>query len=119
LSFTAFAADPRSIGTIFGLTFNDAEQGFNWSTTVGCQLFARLTNDFPRTVPSSEIIPKNQTGWMKLYTIGDGGPAIAGAVLNANPNTATEADAFTCGHNLHKLTLTNDSARMPILTPTC
>ena len=111
---------PRSVGTIFGLTFNDSEQGFSWSTTVGCQLFARLTNDFPRTVPRfSEIIPQNQTGWIKFYTLGDGGPAIIGAVLNANPNTATQADAFTGGHNLHKLTLTNDTATMPIFTPTC
>jgi hypothetical protein len=110
---------PRDVGTIFGLTFNDAEQGFSWSTSVRCQLFARLTNDFPRTVPRfTDIIPQNQTGWLKFYTVGEGN-GIIGAVLNANPNTATQADAFTGGHNLHKLTLTPDAATMPIFTPTC
>ncbi len=109
---------PRNVGTIFGLTFNDAEQGFSWSANIGCQLFARLTDEFPRTSPRfTNIIPQNQTGWMKFWTIGVGG--IVGAVLNANPNTATSANAFTGGHNLHKLTLTPDAATMPIFTPTC
>jgi hypothetical protein len=113
-------AGPRNIGTIFGLTFNDAEQGFSWSINVGCQLFARLTNDFPRTVPRfTEIIPQNQTGWIKFWTLGPGGPAIIGAVLNANPNAGTAASAFNGGHTLHKLTLTNDAATMPIFPPTC
>lgn len=62
-------AGPRNVGTIFGITYNDSEQGFSWSISVGCQLFARLTNDFPRTVPRfTDIIPQNQTGWIKLWS---------------------------------------------------
>ena len=113
-----FFAGPRNVGTIFGLTFNDAEQGFSWSINVGCQLFSRLTNDFPRTVPRfTEIIPQNQTGWIKLWTLSDN--AIIGAIINANPNAGTSSSAFNGGHMLHKLTLANDTAVMPIFPPSC
>jgi hypothetical protein len=113
-----FFAGPRNVGALFGLTFNDSEQGFSWSIVVGCQLFSRLTNDFPRTVPRfTEIIPQNQTGWVKLWTLED--RAIIGALINANPNAGTSASAFNGGHLLHKLTLANDAATMPIFPPTC
>ena len=113
-----FFAGPRTVGTVFGLTFNDAEQGFSWSIPVGCQLFSRLTNDFPRTVPRfTEIIPQNQTGWIKLWTLSDN--AIIGAIINANPNAGTSSSAFNGGHMLHKLTLANDTAVMPIFPPSC
>ena len=113
-------AGPRNIGTIFGLMFNDAEDGFSYSFSAGCQVFQRLTNDFPRTVPRfTEVIPQNQTGWTKFWTNTPAAPAIIGAVLNYNPNAATSSSAFTGGHTLHKLTLTNDAATMPIFPPTC
>jgi hypothetical protein len=111
-------AGPRPIGNIFGLMYNDAEDGFSYNIPAFCQVFSRFSNDFPRTVPRfTEIIPQNQTGWTKFWTLGN--TAIVGAVLNYNPNAATSSSAFTGGHTLHKLTLANDTATMPIFPPTC
>jgi hypothetical protein len=109
---------PRTIGNIFGLLYNDAEDGFSYNIVAGCQVFQRLSNDFPRTVPRfTEIIPQNQTGWTKFWTLET--RAIIGAVLNYNPNAGTSSSAFTGGHTLHKLTLASDTATMPIFPPTC
>ena len=109
---------PRTIGSLFGLMFNDAEDGFSYNISAGCQVFSRFSNDFPRTVPRfTDIIPQNQTGWTKFWTLSN--VAIIGAVLNYNPNAATSSSAFTGGHTLHKLTLTSDTATMPIFPPTC
>jgi hypothetical protein len=109
---------PRNIGTIFGLLFNDAEDGFSWSIPAGCQVFSRLTNDFPRVVPRfTAIIPSNQTGWTKFWPLAP--VAVIGAVLNYNPNAGTSPGGFTGGHTLHKLTLQNDTATMPIFPPSC
>jgi len=109
---------PRTIGSLFGLMFNDAEDGFSYNISAGCQVFSRFSNDFPRTVPRfTDIIPQNQTGWTKFWTLSN--VAIIGAVLNYNPNAATSSSAFTGGHTLHKLTLTSDTAAMPIFPPTC
>ena len=102
---------PRSIGSLFGLMYNDAEDGFSYNIPAGCQVFSRLSNDFPRTVPRfTEIIPQNQTGWTKFWTLNPR-IAIIGAVLNYNPNAGTSSSAFTGGHTLHKLTLESDAAR--------
>jgi hypothetical protein len=110
---------PRSIGSLFGLMYNDAEDGFSYNISAGCQVFQRLSNDFPRTVPRfTEIIPQNQTGWTKFWTLSPR-TAIIGAVLNYNPNAGTSSSAFTGGHTLHKLTLETDGAQMPIFPPTC
>jgi hypothetical protein len=109
----------RSTGTLFGLLFNDAEDGFSFSVPGSCQVFERLRNGFPRTVPPfTEVIPQNQTGWMKFWPTNPE-IAVVGAVLNYNPNAATSSSAFTGGHNLHKLTLASDTATMPIFPPTC
>jgi len=109
---------PRNIGTIFGLLFNDAEDGFSYSIATGCQLFSRLTNDFPRVVPRfTVIIPQNATGWTKFWPLAP--VAVVGAVLNYNPNAGTAPGGFTGGHTLHKLTLQNDAATMPIFPPSC
>jgi hypothetical protein len=109
----------NSIGQIFGELFDDAEGVHSFTIPFsGCQRVATLGNDFPRTAPRFDlIIPAGQTGWMKFWATSNVG--LLGAVLNFNANAATAAGAFNGGHNLHKLTLTEDSYTVPVFPPTC
>ncbi len=109
-------------GSIFGILFDDAENPFSFTISVGCQLAASLgaTATFPRTTPPfNTVIPAGRTGWMKLWTTGGG--ALLGAVINLNPNAATSPGAFNGGHNLHKLTRTDAAVRLtlPVFMPVC
>ena len=108
-----------SIGNIFGLLYNEAEESFSFTFPAGCQLRASLSNVFPRTTPRFEvIIPAGQVGWLKLWAVGNAG--ITGSVINFNPNAAASQSAFSGGRNLHRLTLTNSGfIAMPIFPPTC
>jgi hypothetical protein len=108
-------------GSLFGILFDDAENPFSFTISVGCQLAASLgaSATFPRTTPPfNTVIPAGRTGWLKLWTTGGG--ALLGAVINLNPNAATSAGAFNGGHNLHKLTRT-DTIRLllPVFMPAC
>jgi hypothetical protein len=109
----------NTIGQIFGELFDDAEGVHSFTIpSSGCQRVATLGNDFPRTAPRFDlIIPAGSTGWMKFWTTANQG--ILGAVLNFNANAATAAGAFNGGHNLHKLTLTEDFYTIPVFPPTC
>jgi uncharacterized repeat protein (TIGR01451 family) len=113
------ATGAATIGAIFGLLYNDAEQGFSFSFMAGCQLRSSLTDNFPRLVPRlTTIIPAGRSGWLKLWGASDIG--LFGVALNFNPNAATNPGAFNGGHNLHKLTLTpNASLTIPIFPPAC
>jgi hypothetical protein len=108
-------------GSLFGILFDDAENPFSFTTSVGCQLAASLgaTATFPRTTPPfNTVIPAGRTGWLKLWTTGGG--ALLGAVINFNPSAATSAGAFNGGHNLHKLTRADRiSVAMPVFMPVC
>jgi hypothetical protein len=89
---------------IFGLLFDDAENGYSFAFTLGCQRKQSLSDTFPRTVPRlSTLLPFGRSGWMKFWPTN---PAvgIVGSVINRNTNAAP--GAFNDGHNLHKLTLT-------------
>jgi hypothetical protein len=113
------ATGASTLGTIFGILYDDAESGLSFQISGICQLRSSLSNNFPRTAPRFEnFIPAGRTGWMKLFSQSDIG--ILGAVLNANPNAGTNAGAFEQGHNLHKLTLTSTvTLTIPIFPPSC
>ncbi len=105
---------PSSIGSIFGLLYDDAEDAVSWNVTAGCQWRVILSDDNPRMVPRFEIkIPSTRTGWMKFWATANLG--IAGVVFNANAN----ADGYNGGRTLHKLTLTTASYTIPVLPPFC
>lgn len=108
-----------TLGTLFGLLYDDAENVLSFSVTGGCQLRSPLSNNFPRTTPRFEtFIPAGRTGWLKVYNQ-TGAVGILGAAVNANPNAATSAGAFVSGHNLHHLTLTTASYVVPVFPPSC
>jgi hypothetical protein len=108
-----------TIGSIFGLLFDDQEEPHSWNSSGGCQFVRRLDNTFPRTTPRYDVvIPAGATGWLKFYSTGD--VPLLGAVINFNPNAGTSSGAFNGGHNLHKLTLSaTGSIVIPVFPPAC
>lgn len=108
-----------TVGTLFGILYDDAENSASFSLTGGCQLRGELTNNFPRTTPRFEnFISAGRTGWLKIWSENDIG--LIGATLNQNRNANAVANAFDGGHNLHKLTMTNAvSLTIPIFPPSC
>ncbi|MBK7598202.1 MAG: hypothetical protein IPJ07_06600 [Acidobacteria bacterium] len=113
------SAGGLTLGTIFGLLYDDVEQGYSFNITGGCQLRNSLSNSFPRTAPRFEsAIPPGRTGWMKLYSLSENG--MFGAVINLNKNSNAQSGAFNQGHNLHKLTLTQAATLIiPVFPPRC
>jgi len=114
----SLAVGAASIGSIFGLLYDDAENVLSFTTSGGCQKAFSITNTEPRTVPRFEtFIPSGRSGWMKLWASANVG--ILGAAINYNANAAAQANAFNGGHSLHKLTLTVDAYSMPVFPPSC
>lgn len=108
-----------SIGSVFGILYDDQEQSHSWNASWGCQRVIQLNNDFPKTAPRyDQVIPAGQTGWMKFWPVANVG--ILGSVINRNPNAGTASGAFNGGHNLHKLTLsTTNTYTIPVFPPSC
>ena len=105
-----------SIGTLFGILFDELEAGYSFNVAGGCQLRATLSDSFPRTTPRfTNVIPAGSTGWMKFWTTS--GNAIMGAAINKN--TSTSATSFNGGHNLHKLTYGASGYTIPVFTAMC
>lgn len=116
------ATSGGSIGTIFGLFFDDAETAVSYSLPFsGCQRVAILSDTFPRLVPRlSTFIPAGRSGWTKFWSTSDIG--ILGAAITMNgggDGDNGQANAFNGGHNLHKLRLTVDAYVIPIFPPSC
>jgi hypothetical protein len=107
------------IGPLFGLLYNDAETPFSFSVMISRCHF-RLSISSLRILGGgiNGAIPSGRSGWLKFWRTSDG--ALLGAVLNANPGTATAAAAFAGGRNLHKLTLTEAGFyTIPVFPPSC
>lgn len=108
-----------TLGTLFGIFYDDAENALSFSITGGCQLRSELSNNFPRIAPRFEtFIPAGRSGWFKVYSQSDIG--MLGAAINSNPNAGASAGAFNGGHNLHALTLSAAANYViPIFPPNC
>ncbi len=109
-----------TLGTLFGILYDDSENAVSFSITGNCQLRNLLSNSFPRSTPRFEtFIPAGRTGWLKVFNQ-TGAIGITGAAINFNPNAASSAGAFNQGHNLHHLTLNNQmSYLIPVFPPSC
>jgi uncharacterized repeat protein (TIGR01451 family) len=115
-----FTISGATIGNINGQLFDDAETGYSFTANLSeCQFRQMFSNGFPRTfTPFTSIIPTGRSGWMKFWTVED--RALLGAMINFNPTTSSNPNAFNQGHNLHKLTLTDRATIVvPIFLPTC
>ena len=111
----------NSIGTLFGLFYDDAENVLSFSFPGGCQFRGELSNAFPRLTPRFEtFIPAGRSGWFKVYSQSPTDIGILGAAINFNANAGAQANAFNGGHNLHKLTLSaTNTYIVPVFPPSC
>ena len=110
-----------TLGTLFGILYDDAENSLSFSITGSCQLRGSLSNNFPRITPRFEtFIPAGRTGWLKVFSQEPTDIGILGSQINFNPNAASSAGAFNQGHNLHGLTLSaTNSYIIPVFPPGC
>jgi len=110
-----------TVGTVFGLLFDDAEQSQSFQLAgSGCQMNLILSNSNPRTVPRFEsVIPAGRTGWMKIYRTGAASPGnsgggLLGSMISYNQQARI---GFEGGHNLHHLTLTSGTGHSSLTVP--
>ena len=116
----SLAAGASTLGSIFGILYDDAENPLSFTFTAGvCQFRSSLSSNFPRVAPRFEqFVPAGRSSWAKFYSQSDIG--LLGAQINFNANAGTAANAFNQGHNLHKLTLTTTATlTIPIFPPNC
>ncbi|MBI1761134.1 MAG: hypothetical protein HYR56_06820 [Acidobacteria bacterium] len=108
-----------SIGTLFGVVYDDAESPFSFSSlSQSAQLRINFRCQFPARCPFlTQYIPAGRSGWLKLYNLTQD-VALLGALFNFNP--FLQAGSFSQGHNLHALSLTNSVVlTIPVFPPTC
>jgi hypothetical protein len=104
----------QSVGSVFGLLYNDIEQQLSFSFSSGrCQFTTKISDAWPSTAPRfSSFVTRS--GWIKLYSTG--GRAYLGAAI-ARAKTAA---GFSGGHNLHKLTYRSNAVyTIPVFPTTC
>jgi hypothetical protein len=105
-----------TLGTLFAVIYDDAENTFSTSFTGQCHLELSLgANNLPRVIGGwNALIPAGHTGWMKFWSTSD--IAILGSAINFNAG----AGGFNGGHNLHKLTLTaTGTLVIPVFPASC
>lgn len=109
-----------AIGAVSGTLFTDGPANAPFTFSHNTPLLVQtLSNSFPATTPTyMQLIPASRYGWLKLAADNDFG--LFGVMLNFNANTASDARAFTGGHNLRKLTLVASSnLTIPVIVPNC
>lgn len=110
----------ETVGTLFGMVYDDIETPMAFSLTAGCQYRGKYYC-VGSACPGPRIwqfIPSGRSGWLRLY--GASEIAVFGAALNYNSNTRNSASAYNQGHNFHTLTLTNAaSITIPVMPPNC
>ncbi|MBS1790824.1 MAG: DUF11 domain-containing protein [Acidobacteria bacterium] len=115
-----FTTSGALIGNISGLLWDDSENQYSFTANLGsCQYRKILDNSFPRTfTPFNRILPAGRTGWMKFWAVNDS--ALVGAQINFNATANANSGAFNQGHNLHHMTLTDQTTVViPIFIPSC
>jgi len=109
------------IGPVFGIFYDDAENPLSFTfPAFVCQFRSIISNGFPRLTPRFErFIPAGRSGWFKFWAANNFG--LLGAIVNNNDGQGEDSQtgAFSGGHNLHHLTLTNEAYLIPIFPPNC
>jgi hypothetical protein len=107
-----------SIGSLFGIVYDQLENPYSWTSSGGCQIVRSLDNTFPRTTPRfGNVIPAGSIGWMKFWATSDN--ALTGTVINSNSNAGSNPSAFEQGHSLHNLRLTSATITIPVFPSNC
>lgn len=109
----------NSLGSLFGILFDDAETPYSFTFSGGCQFRNSISNNFPRTTPRVEnIITAGQSGWLKVWSTAD--IAILGSIINKSTSANPSASAYNGGRNLHHLTLSAAANFViPVFRPSC
>lgn len=105
-----------------GLLYDDTEASYSIGNyNILCQLSGTiLPGALGGGVRFDTVVPSGRTGWLKLNLSGTTPKGLLGAQINFNPNTRSNSNAYSQGHLLHKLTLTNNTAlTIPVSLPTC
>lgn len=111
---------PMGVGNVFGVFYNDTETQLSFTlNSANCQYRFQVNNTVPRITPRfDQFVPAGRSGWMRLYQ--RDGHALLGSVINFNSNAGSNAGAFSQGHNLHHLTLTDTASYIiPVFPPSC
>ena len=114
-----FSNHVTAIGPLFGVVYDDSEDGSSFAKSATCQLAEVLSDSFPLTSPLlfSAKISAGRTGWM--YVLARTGIGVTGAVISFNPKAATHAGLFNSSHNMHHKSYTTARMVIPVFAPTC
>lgn len=116
------ATDTFTQTTLNGTLYDDAEASFSIGNySILCQLTGTI---LPGALVGGgrfdTVVPAGRTGWLKLNLAGTTPRGLLGAQINFNPNTRSNSNAYSQGHLLHKLSLTNNTVlTIPVMPPTC
>src|SRR5262245_21305876 len=108
------AAGVGSVGTVFGIVYNDVETPYSFSfSSTQCQFRNSIASPTPfrTTPPLNSIIPSGRSGWIRLTP----NNSLLGAAINLNKMAA----GFNGGHNLHILTTQDTILNVPIIGSNC
>jgi hypothetical protein len=114
------AVKANSIGSVFGLLYNDTENGYSFSlTSVRSQLKFSFNNSTPRTAPRfTTVVPDGRSGWVRMNGLSNA--PLLGAMINFNSGSSGVPTAYNGGHNLHHLRLSSSiTIRVPVYPASC
>jgi len=100
-----YRATTGGSAAMFGILYDDAEQGQSFTWSFDCSQARVLANDTPRTAPRLDtVVPAGRTGWIRTYhRDGAVGSTLSMIVYNTAWATAP-ATNFHGAHNVHVLT---------------
>ena len=108
----------NTIGALTGQVYDENERGYSFQANENtCQVRKEINDNFIR-IPFrfSKVIKSSTSGTIRLKE--SQGKALSGAVINFNPDVLTAANAYSQGHNLHNLTISNQAKYIiPIFRP--
>lgn len=100
------------------LVYDDSENAYSLTFNLTCQYRGSVWTSTRATPRFDTVIPSGRSGWAKYYSNAD--EAFLGATINLNRNFAAQANAFSAGHNLHKLSYTTSAVyTIPVTPPSC
>jgi hypothetical protein len=108
--------------TLNGTLYDDSEASFSIGNyTILCQLTGTILPDaLAGGGRFDAVVPAGRTGWLKLHLSGATPSGLLGAQINFNANTQSNGNAYSQGHLLHKLSLTNNTVlTIPVTSPAC
>jgi len=112
-----YVAATTGSNAMFGVLYDDAEQGQSFTWSFGCAEVKTLDNATPRTAPRLDtVIPAGRTGWIRTYHTSDVGGAMSMIVANTAWGTAGgQSVNFHGAHHLQVLTIPGaQSATLPV-----